>query len=490
MVLRIAVAGLMLAMVLSALDQNIVAAALPRMASDLGGLAHLPWVATAFMVASTVSTPLYGRLSDIHGRRPLFVVSIGIFLAASALCGLARSMPELIVFRALQGLGAGGLMTLSQTTIGDLVGPRERARWQGLFTGAFAVCSVVGPALGGLLTQALSWRWVFYVNLPVGAVALALLLVALGRAPRAAARSGRRIDTAGAALLAAATLLWLAARLLGGHGIAWASWRMAGLAAGALVLLAAFVAVERRVAEPLMDLSLFGVPAFRAGVLATAAMAFAMMGALVFLPLYLQLVLGRQPAEAGLLMLPQVAGMVVSAAVGGRLVARTGRFQRALRIGVALEGAGLALLAVCAFAGAPAAAFGAALVLLGLGMGVGMPNATVIVQNAVPRGQLGAATATMSFLRSLGGVAGVAVSGAVMGGVLQWRWPGGTLGASAAAWSEGGLSALAGLAPAAQHGVLDAYRLAIGASFAVGGLVMLLAQLPVRRLPDEVVERG
>lgn len=488
-VLRIALAGLLLSMVMASLDQNIVAAALPRMASDLGGLGHLAWVVTAFMLASTISTPLYGRLSDIYGRRPLFVASIGIFLAASMLCGLARTMPQLIAFRALQGLGTGGLMTLSQTTIGDLVEPRQRARYQGLFTGAFAVSSVAGPVLGGLLTQALSWRWVFYVNLPVGLLALALLLVALRAAPQPPRSAGRRIDYAGAALLAAGTALLLALLHLGGHALAWRSWGMAALVGGAAAALALFIAQERRAAEPLMELSLFRIRAFTVGVTTSAAMAFAMMGSLVFLPLYLQLVLGQSPAEAGLMLLPQVATMVLSAAVGGRLVSRSGRFQRFLCVGVALECAGLLLLAVCAFAGAPALVFGLALATLGLGMGVGMPNATVIVQNAVARTRLGAATSTMAFLRSLGGAVGVAVSGAVMAAVLQGRWPGGAAGPDAAGWAEGGLAALAALEPAARLAVVGAYRAAIGTSFAVGGCVMLLALRLAAALPDDMVAR-
>src|ERR1700733_1774723 len=220
-------AGLMLALVLAALDQNIVATALPRIVSDLGGLAHLSWVVTAFLVASTMTTPLYGKLSDIFGRKPAFLVSITIFLAGSVLCGLSRTMTELIVFRAVQGLGAGGLITLSQTVVGDLVSPRERGRYQGLFAGVFAACSVVGPLLGGMITQALSWRWIFYVNLPVGAAAMFLIAIALRRHKRPVTH---RIDYAGAALLTCGTVCLLLFLSWGGSVHPWLSPAMLALA--------------------------------------------------------------------------------------------------------------------------------------------------------------------------------------------------------------------------------------------------------------------
>src|SRR3984885_5024512 len=247
-------AGLMLALVLAALDQNIVATALPRIVSDLGGLAHLSWVVTAFLVASTMTTPLYGKLSDIFGRKPAFLVSITIFLAGSALCGLSRTMTELIIFRAVQGLGAGGLITLSQTVVGDLVSPRERGRYQGLFAGVFAACSVIGPLLGGMITEALSWHWIFYVNLPVGAVAIVLIGVGLKHRPN---RVAHRIDYLGALLLSVATCCALLALSWGGNSYAWSSPVIIGLGGATVVFLGLLTMNEGRVAEPLLPPRLF-----------------------------------------------------------------------------------------------------------------------------------------------------------------------------------------------------------------------------------------
>ncbi|HZB91840.1 MAG TPA: MFS transporter, partial [Stellaceae bacterium] len=262
--LRVVLAGLMLALTLAALDQNIVATALPRIVSDLGGLAHLSWVVTAFLVASTTTTPLYGKFSDIYGRKPAFMVSITVFLAASMLCGLAQGMTELIVFRGLQGLGAGGLITLAQTTIGDLVSPRERGRYQGLFASVFAGCSVAGPLLGGFITDALSWRWIFYVNLPVGAVALVLIAVGLRRHGRTRAH---RIDYAGALLLIAATCCALLVLSWGGSVYPWFSTPVLVIGAAAVMLYAALALAEMMAAEPVLPPHLFTNTVFVLGVL-------------------------------------------------------------------------------------------------------------------------------------------------------------------------------------------------------------------------------
>ena len=470
--LRIVFAALMLAMTLGALDQSIVNTALPRMASDLGGLAHISWVVTAFMLTSTIVTPIYGKLSDMYGRRRLFVVSISLFLLASVLCGAAQTMTQLILFRALQGLGAGGLMTLAQTVIGDLVEPRERGRYQGLFTGAFAVSSVAGPLIGGGLTSALSWRWVFFVNLPVGALALGLILIGLRRAPPAV---HHRIDYAGALLLAGAATCMLLLLGWGGSVLAWTSLPARALGLGSLVLLVLFVRQERHVAEPIMTLELFRIRSFATGVFASGTMAFAMLGTLVFLPLYFQLVLGLGPAQTGLMMLPQIGTMLLSSVIGGQLVSRFGWVKPFLVLGVGLEAVALGSLALLAFTGTGIMTFLIALGMLGLGMGIAMPNATVIVQNAVDRSALGVATATMAFVRSLGGALGVAVSGGVMAIHLGSSLA--ALGAhiDAHALIEGGMSSIAALPPAVHLAVIDAYREAIAFSFLVGGCVMTAA---------------
>jgi EmrB/QacA subfamily drug resistance transporter len=251
---RVVLGGLMLALTLAALDQNIVATALPRIVSDLGGLAHLSWVVTAFLVASTTTTPLYGKFSDIYGRKPAFMVSIIIFLLGSMLCGLAQGMTQLIVFRAIQGIGAGGLITMAQTTIGDLVSPRDRGRYQGLFAAVFAGCSVAGPLLGGFITDALSWRWIFYVNLPVGAVALMLIAVGLRKHRPAGTH---RIDYAGALLLIAATCCGLLVLSWGGSVYPWTSAPILIIGAAAALSCAALALVEARAAEPVLPLHLF-----------------------------------------------------------------------------------------------------------------------------------------------------------------------------------------------------------------------------------------
>ncbi|MEY4412886.1 MAG: hypothetical protein RIQ53_179 [Pseudomonadota bacterium] len=471
--LPLILAGLMLSMVLASLDQSIVNTALPRMASELGGLSHLSWVVTAFMLTSTIGTPIVGKLSDLYGRRRLLLAAIALFVAASALCGLAQSMGQLIGFRALQGIGAGGIMTLVQTVISDVVGARERVRYQGIFTGAFALSAVAGPLLGGGLTTALSWRWVFYVNLPLGLLALWLVWRAL---PRSGPVARHRIDVAGALLLSAAASLALLLCSFGGSAFGWWSWTALGGVAAVAVLMALFIAQERRASEPLLSLALFRIRSFTVGSVTMGCMGFAMMSAMVFLPLYFQLVLGLDPAQAGYMMLPQIATMLLSSILGGKLSADSGRPKVFMATGIALEAASLSALAVLAHQGAAIPWFLAALALLGLGMGIAMPNATAIVQNAVPQAEMGVATASMSFIRSLGGALGVAVSGGVMASRLaedMARHP----QLDAQAILSGGMDAIQGLPAALLPVVHDAFRDAITASFEIGGGVMAVALL-------------
>jgi len=475
-------AGLILAMMLAALDQSIVSTALPTIASDLGGLNHMTWVVTAFMLTSTISAPIYGKLSDMYGRRPLFAISIVTFLVASALCGAAQSMFQLILFRGLQGLGGGGLITLSQTVIGALVTPRERGRYQGLFTGAFAVSSVSGPLLGGLITSHFSWRWVFFINLPLGLVSLALVLATL---PRIAPGQKHKIDYAGAVLLTggtAAMLLLLNAGSAKGDMLSIASPLLWGLAVAAIAAFSLLIRVERRAAEPIIDLTLFRVKAYTVCVFASGMMAFAMMGSLVFLPLYFQLVLGRTPAQSGLMMLPQVIAMLLSSIIGGQISTRTRRFTLLLSIGVGLEAGGLIYFAILAHVGAGVPWFLSAAAILGMGMGIGMPNATVVVQNAVPRQALGAATATMSFIRSLGGSLGVALSGGVMALALRRHLAALPEKIDIGTLAERGLAAIHQMSSLEQAQLIDAYRGAIGASLMTGGGIMMLALLLVVHL--------
>jgi EmrB/QacA subfamily drug resistance transporter len=471
--LPIILAGLVLSLILASLDQSIVNTALPRMASDLGGLAHLSWVITAFMLSSTIATPIFGKLSDMFGRRSFLLLAIALFVGASALCGLAQSMGQLIAFRFVQGIGAGGIMTLTQTIISDVVGPRERVRYQGLFSGTFALSAVAGPIIGGGLTTALSWRWVFYVNLPIGIVALAFILHALKPTEQ---RTTHAIDYLGAVLLAAVSSLALLLFSWGGSVFAWWSLRAGAVIAAVLILLALFLWRERRAAEPLLNLALFHIRRFTIGTITMGCMGFAMMSAMVFLPLYFQLVLGLNPAEAGFMLLPQILMMLVTSILGGKLSADLGRPKLFLAGGIALEAAGLTSLAILAYAGADIPWFWGGLAILGIGMGVAMPNATAIVQNAVPRDEMGVATASMSFIRSMGGALGVAVSGGVMTARL-----GSDLashpGINAKAIIEGGMEVISSL-PADVHPIIvTAFRDAIMASFEIGGGVMTFALL-------------
>ena len=472
--LRVVLAGLMMALTLAALDQNIVATALPRIVSDLGGLAHLSWVVTAFLVASTTTTPLYGKFSDIYGRKPAFMVSIIVFLAGSMLCGLAQGMTELIVFRGIQGLGAGGLITLAQTTIGDLVSPRERGRYQGLFASVFAGCSVAGPLLGGFITEALSWRWIFYVNLPVGAVALVLIAAGLGERGRARAH---HIDYGGAMLLIAATCCALLVLSWGGSVYPWSSIRVLALGAAAMMLYAALALVEVRAAEPVLPLHLFTNPVFVLGVLGISLSAMALFAAVVFLPLFFQLVMGASPAEAGLMISPMMGGVICSSFLGGRLVSKTGRYKRFPVFGLATATAAYLAMAWAASHGLRAAWIEGVLVAMGIGLGFVMPNLTTAIQNAVARGDLGAATSASAFLRSLGGALGVALSGAT----LTTRLHGASTARAARAQD---LDRIAHLPPAQHAAVVVAYAQALSATFLVGAAIAGCAFIIVLFLPE------
>jgi EmrB/QacA subfamily drug resistance transporter len=464
-------AGLMLALVLAALDQNIVATALPRIVSDLGGLAHLSWVVTAFMVASTMTTPLYGKLSDIFGRKPAFFVSITIFLAGSALCGLSRSMTELIVFRAVQGLGAGGLITLSQTVVGDLVSPRERGRYQGLFAGVFASCSVAGPLLGGMITEALSWHWIFYVNLPVGAAAMVMIGIGLKHRPN---RVVHRVDYLGALLLSVATCCGLLALSWGGNIYAWSSPTIVGLGGTAVLSIGLLTMHERQEVEPLLPPRLFRSPVFVLSVIVISLAAMGMFAASVFLPLYFQLVQGASPTAAGLMISPMMGGVIIASIGGGRLVSRTGRYKSLVTIGLLAAALSFTTLAWSARTGGGAAMGEVILAMLGLGIGVSFPNLTTAIQNAVERADLGAATATSAFFRSLGGAVGVALAGAILTARLQTLMPGGI----------GNLS-VGDRMPVVDHAaVVFAYRYALSTTFLSGAIVTAIACIIVALSPE------
>ena len=476
-------AGLMLALTLASLDQNIVSTALPRIVSDLGGLSHLSWVVTAFMVASTTSTPLYGKLSDMYGRKPLFFTAITVFLIGSVLCGMAQTMFQLILFRAVQGLGAGGLMTLAQTTVGDLIVPRERGRYQGLFGAVFAACSVAGPLLGGIITDALSWRWIFYVNLPVGAAALFLIAIGLGSHGHVVKH---RIDYPGAAFLTCATVSLLLFLSWGGSVFPWLSPVILGLAATASLFYGLLIRQERRALEPILPPRLFTNRVFVVAISVIGLNAMALFGSLVFLPLYFQLILGASPSRAGLMLAPMMGGVIVASVTGGRLVSRFGRYKIFPVIGLIVGTCSFLALALAAFRGWPTPAIETALVALGCGLGLVMPNLTVAIQNSVERTDMGAATSTSSFVRSLGGALGVAVSGTVVAIRLRQFLPASwtQTPASGSSLLELGVQQMAAIPPAQHALLMNAYRHAVATTFLTGASVAALAFTIVLFLPE------
>ena len=405
----VSIGALLLGLLLAALDQTIVSTALPTIVSDLGGLEHLSWVVTAYLLASTAATPLWGKLGDQYGRKKLFQTAIVIFLIGSALCGMAQNMPELIAFRAVQGLGGGGLIVLSMAIVGDVVAPRERGRYQGLFGAVFGATSVLGPLLGGLFTEHLSWRWVFYVNLPVGVVALAVIATAL-HIPRKSTQ--HVIDYLGTLLIASVATCLILVASLGGTTWDWGSPQIIGLIVLGVVLGVAFVAVERRAAEPVLPLKLFRIRTFTLSAIISFIVGFAMFGAMTYLPTFLQVVHGISPTMSGVHMLPMVIGLLLSSTVSGQIVSRTGRWKVFPIAGTAVTAIGLLLLHRLD-EHSPTAEMSAYFFVFGLGLGLVMQVLVLIVQNAVSYEDLGVATSGATFFRSIGASFGVAIFGTV-----------------------------------------------------------------------------
>jgi EmrB/QacA subfamily drug resistance transporter len=407
--LRTVFAALMLGMFLAALDQTIVSTALPTIVGDLGGLDHLSWVVTAYLLASTISTPIYGKLGDMVGRKPVFLAAILIFLAGSMLAGLSQSMGELIGFRALQGIGAGGLMVGAQAIIGDIVPPRERGRYMGLIGSVFAVASVAGPLLGGFLVDNLSWRWVFYVNMPVGALAVAIVATRLHlHTPH----TRHRIDYLGAGLLSGGVAALILLTTWGGNQYAWGSSTIAALGVAGVALLLLFVWWEGRAPEPIIPLSLFRSRVFTVANAMGFAIGMAMFGAIIFIPLYLQLVYGASPTSSGLRMLPLMAGLLVASIASGRAISRIGRYKAFPIVGTAILVGGMYLLSLLGVGTAPWLA-SAYMLVVGVGIGLVMQVLVLVVQNDVRPEQIGVATSTATFFRSVGGSFGVAIFGAI-----------------------------------------------------------------------------
>jgi EmrB/QacA subfamily drug resistance transporter len=422
---RLIFAALMLVLLLASLDQTIVSTALPTIVGDLGGLNHLSWVVTGYLLASTISGPLYGKLGDQYGRKKLLQSAIVLFLIGSALCGISQNMTELIAFRALQGLGGGGLLVLTMAVLGDLFSPRERGRYQGFFGAVFGVSTVIGPLLGGFFVDNLSWRWIFYVNLPIGAIALTVIAIAFhGRSDHV----HHTVDYLGAAVLAAGLSAIVLFTSLGGTTYAWGSAPIVLMLVSGVLLLVLFPFVERRAAEPILPLELFHNRIF----VVTSAVGFivglALFGAITYLPLYLQVVKGHSPTSSGLTLVPLMAGLLVTSIVSGQLITRYGRYKPFPIIGTAIMLVGVFLLSRLTIE-TPMWRTIVAMVILGLGLGLVMQVLVLAAQNSVDHRLLGVATSGATMFRGIGGSIGVAAFGAIFAnrlrGELAARFPAG-----------------------------------------------------------------
>jgi EmrB/QacA subfamily drug resistance transporter len=473
--------GLMVTMALAALDQTIVATALPRIVSSLGGITQYSWVFTAYMVTSTVTVPLYGKLGDVYGRKNFFILAIVLFLLGSALCGAAQSMTQLVLFRAVQGLGAGGIFPLSLAVIGNIVPPRERGRWQGLIGAVFASTSIIGPALGGFIVDSASWRWVFLVNLPVGGLALAVISFTM---PRRAPREKKHpIDWLGAGVLSAATTALLLGLVWGGRDYGWTSGRVLGALIASVGLFGAFALVERRAREPILPFDVLRNPIVGGSVACAALVGCVMFGTVSYVPLFVQGVIGTSASSSGVVLTPLMLGAVTTSFLSGQLVSRTGRYRWNVIVGPLMLIAGMFLISrmnVSTTNGEAARN----MVVAGIGIGAMMQVFVLSVQNAVPRTRLGAATALTQFGRQMGATVGVTI----MGVIVNHGLPAGVV-----AGGEG--STLHRLPPALRRGLSAALHPAFVTSAAISILVLVIAvgwvkEVPLRRSLEEAPAGG
>jgi len=455
----------MVTLLLAALDQTIVATALPRVVSDLGGLSQYSWVFTAYMLATTVTVPLYGKLGDVYGRRPMFLIAISVFLIGSALCGVAQGMTQLVVFRAIQGLGAGGLFPLALAVIGTIVPPRDRGRYQGLIGATFAAASIIGPAVGGFIVDNTTWRWIFYINLPIGG--LALLVISLTM-PKKTDRKPHSIDWLGAGLLAAGTTALLLGLVGGGRDHPWISVYVLGALAASAVLLAAFGVVERRVPEPILPFEILRDRTVAASVLCMGLVGMAMFGTISYVPLFVQGVIGSSATSSGAVLTPLMLGAVTTSILSGQWVSRSGRTRPNALVGPLVLTAGMLLLWRM---GVHTTNREAArnMVIAGIGIGSMMQVFVITVQNSVPRAAMGSGTALTQFSRSIGATLGVTI----MGVIVNQGLPRGA--------RDGSL--VHRLPPALRESLASALHPAFLAAAVVAALVWFVAYFGIKEVP-------
>ncbi|MDG4807399.1 MDR family MFS transporter [Micromonospora sp. WMMD1120] len=496
--IRLLMVGLMTGMLLAALDQTIVGTALPTIVGELGGINHYSWVVTAYLLASTASTPLYGKMADLYGRRPVFLFSIGTFLVGSLLAGLSQNMTQLIATRGIQGLGAGGLLTLAFTIISDVVSPRERGRYQGLFGAVFGISSVAGPLVGGYFAET-DWRWIFYINVPLAILAIVVCYHVMRLIPFE--RRDHSIDWLGAGLLVAGVSSLLLALSWGGNEYPWGSGVIIGLIVAGAVLGVLFVVQEARVAEPILPLRLFRSATFALANGAGFVLGLVMFGSIIFIPLYLQIVKGASPTRSGLLMLPMMAGIIVTSIITGRAMSRIGRYKWFPVAGSATLVVGMLLFTQLHVGTSLWLAFGF-MVVIGVGLGLCMQSLVLAVQNAVSVRDLGAGTSSATFFRSLGGSFGVAILGTLLSSRLSSQLADRLPGAIAqlppeqrAAVAASGGTNISINDPASIMALPDAVRAAIQESFVgslhlvflTAGLIAILAVLVTLAMPNSVL---